>query len=218
MMNGIKRTSLTDEVADRLREKILRGKYSPGDKLPTETELMEMFQVSRSTLREAIRVLANAGWIRVQQGAGTFVEGKTIQNEPLYQRLQRSGEEDLEEVRSLLERKIVEKAALNRSKENITKLKSILKKRAEYAKLGNAQACIDVDLEFHKHLAIASGNSILADLYEAFAIRLKESFLERFKTVESFEKTQQQHEELLYFIETGDVVNAIKSLDTIVTS
>ncbi|SRR5690554_4596019 len=218
MMNGIKRTSLSDEVADRLREKILRGKYSPGDKLPTETELMEMFQVSRSTLREAIRVLANAGWIRVQQGAGTFVEGKTIQNEPLYQRLQRSGEEDLEEVRSLLERKIVEKAALNRSKENITKLKSILKKRAEYAKLGNAQACIDVDLEFHKHLAIASGNSILADLYEAFAIRLKESFLERFKTVESFEKTQQQHEELLYFIETGDVVNAIKSLDTIVTS
>lgn len=218
MMNGIKRTSLSDEVADRLREKILRGKYSPGDKLPTETELMEMFQVSRSTLREAIRVLANAGWIRVQQGAGTFVEGKTIQNEPLYQRLQRSGEEDLEEVRSLLERKIVEKASLNRSKENITKLKSILKKRAEYAKLGNAQACIDVDLEFHKHLAIASGNSILADLYEAFAIRLKESFLERFKTVESFEKTQQQHEELLYFIETGDVVNAIKSLDTIVTS
>lgn len=218
MTNGIKRTSLSDEVADRLREKILRGKYSPGDKLPTETELMEMFQVSRSTLREAIRVLANAGWIRVQQGAGTFVEGKTIQNEPLYQRLQRSGEEDLEEVRSLLERKIVEKAALNRSKENITKLKSILKKRAEYAKLGNAQACIDVDLEFHKHLAIASGNSILADLYEAFAIRLKESFLERFKTVESFEKTQQQHEELLYFIETGDVVNAIKSLDTIVTS
>lgn len=218
MMNGIKRTSLSDEVADRLREKILRGKYSPGDKLPTESELMEMFQVSRSTLREAIRVLANAGWIRVQQGAGTFVEGKTIQNEPLYQRLQRSGEEDLEEVRSLLERKIVEKAALNRSKENITKLKSILKKRAEYAKLGNAQACIDVDLEFHKHLAIASGNSILADLYEAFAIRLKESFLERFKTVESFEKTQQQHEELLYFIETGDVLNAIKSLDTIVTS
>lgn len=218
MMNGIKRTSLSDEVADRLREKILRGKYSPGDKLPTESELMEMFQVSRSTLREAIRVLANAGWIRVQQGAGTFVEGKTIQNEPLYQRLQRSGEEDLEEVRSLLERKIVEKAALNRSNENITKLKSILKKRAEYAKLGNAQACIDVDLEFHKHLAIASGNSILADLYEAFAIRLKESFLERFKTVESFEKTQQQHEELLYFIETGDVVNAIKSLDTIVTS
>lgn len=218
MMNGIKRTSLSDEVADRLREKILRGKYIPGDKLPTETELMEMFQVSRSTLREAIRVLANAGWIRVQQGAGTFVEGKTIQNEPLYQRLQRSGEEDLEEVRSLLERKIVEKAALNHSKENIAKLKSILIKRAEYAKLGNAQACIDVDLEFHKHLAIASGNSILADLYEAFAIRLKESFLERFKTVESFEKTQQQHEELLYFIETGDVVNAIKSLDTIVTS
>lgn len=218
MMNGIKRTSLSDEVADRLREKILRGKYSPGDKLPTETELMEMFQVSRSTLREAIRVLANAGWIRVQQGAGTFVEGKTIQNEPLYQRLQRSGEEDLEEVRSLLERKIVEKAALNHSKENIAKLKSILIKRAEYAKLGNAQACIDVDVEFHKHLAIASGNSILADLYEAFAIRLKESFLERFKTVESFEKTQQQHEELLYFIETGDVVNAIKSLDTIVTS
>ncbi len=218
MMNGIKRTSLSDEVADRLREKILRGKYIPGDKLPTETELMEMFQVSRSTLREAIRVLANAGWIRVQQGAGTFVEGKTIQNEPLYQRLQRSGEEDLEEVRSLLERKIVEKAALNHSKENIAKLKSILIKRAEYAKLGNAQACIDVDVEFHKHLAIASGNSILADLYEAFAIRLKESFLERFKTVESFEKTQQQHEELLYFIETGDVVNAIKSLDTIVTS
>src|SRR5690606_39786530 len=104
MMNGIKRTSLSDEVADRLREKILRGKYIPGDKLPTETELMEMFQVSRSTLREAIRVLANAGWIRVQQGAGTSVEGKTIQNEPLYQRLQRSGERSEEHTSELQSR------------------------------------------------------------------------------------------------------------------
>src|SRR5690606_8909508 len=140
---------------------ILRGKESPGEKLPTDTELMEMFQVSHSTLREAIRVLTGAGGERVRQLAATIVEGQTIQNEPRYQRLQRRGEEDLEEVRSLLERKIVEKAALNRSKENITKLKAILKKRAEYAKLGNAQACIDVVLEFHKHLAIASGNSIL---------------------------------------------------------
>ena len=76
--NIVKRLSLADDVASRLQEKISSGEYTLGEKLPTEPELMVMFGVGRSTIREAIRNLSNAGLVRVQQGLGTFVEQKQI--------------------------------------------------------------------------------------------------------------------------------------------
>jgi GntR family transcriptional regulator, transcriptional repressor for pyruvate dehydrogenase complex len=63
------------QVADQLRDRILDGSVSAGDRLPTEVELSEIFGVSRSTVREALRVLASRGLIRTTRGTtgGTFV-------------------------------------------------------------------------------------------------------------------------------------------------
>lgn len=216
-MNVLKKQSLSDELANLVREKIQKGDYAPGDKLPTEPELMALFEVSRSTVREAMRVLANSGWVRVQQGAGTFVETNGGYSEPLYQRLKRGHEEDLEEVRSLLERKILEKAAVYRTSGDIEKMRKCLEERKKHALAEDTEGCIDVDLEFHTLLAAASGNPVLADLYRAFSLRLKESFFRRFKTVESFQKTQRLHERLLESIEERNAGKAIEILNTIVS-
>jgi GntR family transcriptional regulator, transcriptional repressor for pyruvate dehydrogenase complex len=63
------------QVADQLRDRILDGSVSPGDRLPTAVELSDIFGVSRSTVREALRVLASRGLIRTTRGTtgGTFV-------------------------------------------------------------------------------------------------------------------------------------------------
>ena len=63
------------QVADQLRDRILDGSLSTGDRLPTEVELSEIFGVSRSTVREALRLLASRGLIRTTRGTtgGTFV-------------------------------------------------------------------------------------------------------------------------------------------------
>jgi DNA-binding FadR family transcriptional regulator len=211
-MNFIKRLSLADGLAEALREKIVAGTYREGDKLPTEQELMTMFNVSRSTVREAMRVLANSGWVRVQQGAGTFVNTRNGHHEPLMQRLIRGEDDDLEEVRNLLEQKIVEKAASHRTAGDLEKMRKHLNERARHTREQNLKSCIEADLNFHIALAQACGNAVLADLYGAFALRLKQSFSERFSSVESFETTQPLHEELLRHIDNRDATRAIETI------
>ncbi|MBO9637515.1 MAG: FadR family transcriptional regulator, partial [Siphonobacter aquaeclarae] len=85
----IKRVSLPEELSRRLQQQISLGNIRAGEKLPTEPELMQQFGVSRSTVREAVRILSNAGWIQVRQGLGTFVSPKMPDSEPLTQRLRR---------------------------------------------------------------------------------------------------------------------------------
>ncbi len=206
---------MSDEVAGQLQEQISLGKYQKGDRLPTEPELMHYFEVSRSTIREAIKVLANSGWVRVQQGLGTFVESDRPDPETLEQRFSRVDVAHLEEVRMLLERKILEKAAVNRTAAQLAQMKGYLEERKQFAEAGNEKKCIEVDIAFHTCVAQASGNPILADLYRVFAVRLEESFLLRYNTSDNFKITQRLHEQLLDSLERRDSAEAFRLIEQI---
>lgn len=204
MNNLIKRQRLADEVAILLRKQITGSKYRNGEKLPSESELMASFGVGRSTIREAVRILAHSGILRVQQGLGTFVELQDGISEPLKQRLKRSSPVELNEVRQLLELKIAEKAAIQRTQKDIRRMESLLKKRMEIALTGDKQACIEADIAFHISMAEAAKNSVLSDLYKTFAIQIKQSFQELYTGTESFIKTHSLHEGLLRSIRDQD--------------
>lgn len=66
------------QIEDRLRADIARGTWKPGERLPTEAELAERFDVNRHTLRRAVASLRDAGVLRVEQGRGTFVRDDMI--------------------------------------------------------------------------------------------------------------------------------------------
>lgn len=68
----------TKLVSEQIREAIMKGDLAPGDQLPPETELVEMFGVSRGTLRESLRMLEEQGLIIRQHGKGTFVRSRPI--------------------------------------------------------------------------------------------------------------------------------------------
>ena len=72
----IRKRSLAEELAERLRQRITDEQFEVGEKLPAEPELMRIFGVGRSTVREAVKILVNMGFLKVQQGAGTFVESR----------------------------------------------------------------------------------------------------------------------------------------------
>ncbi|MDR3712233.1 MAG: FadR/GntR family transcriptional regulator [Puia sp.] len=193
----IPRQNLADAVVNRLQQQISLGEYRPGEKLPPEPELMEKLGVGRSTIREAIRILANAGLVRVQQGSGTFVGTNTSIDEPLTQRLKRARAEEVDEVRQLLEMKIVEKAALSGTPEDIDKMKSLLARRHAAAIEGDIEASIQADVQFHVSIAEASKNDILADLYKTFSEQMTRYFREIHPDTRSFLATQEWHESLL---------------------
>ncbi|MGB3534864.1 MAG: phosphonate metabolism transcriptional regulator PhnF [Microcoleaceae cyanobacterium] len=67
------------QIAQELRQNIQQGVYQAGDKLPTETQLTQRFQVNRNTIRKAIATLKSEGLLRVIQGQGTFVAETPIQ-------------------------------------------------------------------------------------------------------------------------------------------
>lgn len=209
MMNKtIKKSSLADEVAQHLQEQISLGTYKPGDKLPIEPALMEEFGVGRSTIREAVRILANSGVLRVQQGLGTFVEANQGIAEPFPQRLKRATFEDLDEVRELLEMKIAQKAAANRTDADIAKIEQLHKEKKAAIAVNDLAGTIQADINFHIAIAEASGNSILTDLYKTLSAHMHTHWLQNFKTVDSFRETMQLHKNLLNSIIAGDTQKA----------
>ncbi|WP_100341267.1 FadR/GntR family transcriptional regulator [Mucilaginibacter auburnensis] len=193
----IAKRSLAEQVAGKLQEQISLGKYQVNEKLPIEPELMKMFGVGRSTIREAIKVLANSGLVRVQQGAGTFVADAIAGKEPFEQRLKRANNTDLNEVRELIEMKIAEKAAQNRSDKDVEEISKHLRNRKEAAESGLMRECIEADISFHLAIAQASKNEILADLYRSVANHLKNWFLDFYVDTSAFKRTYHLHEELL---------------------
>ena len=192
----ITRKSLADEVAAALQEQILKGRYKVDQKLPAEAELMKTFGVGRSTIREAVKILVNSGFLRVLQGIGTFVEDSSGINEPLGQRLKRASAKSIDEVREILEMKIAEKAAMNRTGNDISKLEHALKKRTKAADNNLVEDCIEAHVNFCVLMAEASKNDILADLYKLFSVPLKNDLLNAHKDTSFFKSTSENYHKL----------------------
>jgi DNA-binding FadR family transcriptional regulator len=205
----IQRKSLAEDVASKLQERILKGTYKINQKLPVEAELMKNFGVGRSTVREAVKILVNSGFLRVKQGIGTFIDDVTGINEPLFQKLKRSDSQSINEVRQLLEMKIAEKAAINRTGNDISKLEHFLKKRTKAAYDDAIEESIDAHINFYIVLAEASKNDILADLYKLFAIQQKEELLNKHTGTTYFKDSPGLHNKLLDSILRQDARNAL---------
>lgn len=75
--NAIKKLNskpLVEQIIDTFTEAIIKGKYKPGDKIPSEMELCEGLQVGRSSLREAIKILVAYGVLSIHRGDGTYIQ------------------------------------------------------------------------------------------------------------------------------------------------
>jgi DNA-binding FadR family transcriptional regulator len=201
-----KSIKLADRVIAELQQEISLGRYKVGEIIPPEPVLMEQFGVGRSTIREAIKTLSNAGVLRVQQGAGTFV--CEPQTEPLDQRLRRAAIQEVNDVRSLLEVEIVQLAARHRREDDLEMMHAAIKDRWKAIENDDYSSCADADIQFHKAVAQASHNSVLADLYQTFTTIIRDSFQQREINVQVFKNTHELHVELLLAIEKQDATKA----------
>lgn len=194
--NLISRKSLADEVASSLQEKILNGTYKATQKLPIEAELMQIYGVGRSTVREAVKLLVNSGYLRVQQGIGTFVTESSGSNEPLGKLMERGTAQSVTEVRQILEMKVAERAATNRSGNDISKLEHFLTKRNKAADQNEVGEAIEAHISFLLALADASKNDVLAGLYKQFVLKLKADWLETMTDASYFKEKRDQYQNL----------------------
>ncbi len=158
-----------EQVADHLRELILSGRLSPGDRLPNEAVLAHDFGVSRATVREALRVLATQNLIRTTKGAagGSYVTLPTVDhisafvhaNVNLLTESQRVTLEELLEARELVEIPATRLAAERRTELDVEKLRATVP--PDQPRLGTREE-FAYNSEFHSCVIEASGNALLA--------------------------------------------------------
>ena len=162
----IRKRSLAEEMAVRLQEQIAQGRFEVGGKLPTESELMKIFGVGRSTVREAVKLLSSKGIVEVRRGSGTYVvtTAKGL-SDPLNLRSVQDKNAlalDLVNVRLLLEPGMAEMAALNASDEDIERIQRLCD-RVE-SKIHSGDLYIEDDIAFHTCIAESSKNMVVEQL------------------------------------------------------
>ncbi|RFM31437.1 FadR/GntR family transcriptional regulator [Chitinophaga silvisoli] len=214
-MTKIHRKTLAEEVADRINDLIVNGTYQVGEKLPNETDMMTSFGVGRSTIREAIKLLANIGILDVRHGVGSFVNELVSSREPIDVRLSKADTKHIDEVRAWLEIKMAEKAAMNRTEADIRSMAEVLQRRDHFGKTGQIEQSIDEDLAFHSCMAHATCNPVLEDLYKATAKHVKRYLLDTMRDTSIMTVTQQLHVELLDAITRQDCEQAIACIKEI---
>jgi len=202
---SVQRRQLVDDVIQSLREGIASGGFTIGSKLPPEPILMEQLGVGRSTIREAVRVLAHAGLLEVRQGDGTYVRSSRTE-ESLTNRLRDALGRDVHEVRRALEMENARLAAVRRDEQDIARMETLLDAREQARLRRDTTALVDADVAFHVAIATATKNTLLADMYGDFAGALKAS-LASYATISETQATL--HRDLLAAIKGRDADAAL---------
>lgn len=197
-----KRKTLAVNVSDMMKKRIISGKFKVGDKLPTEPELMEFFGVGRSTVREAMRVLAQLGYVSIEQGRGTYV--RTVDPIVNYQeRLQVAGIKEMHEVRLVIEGPAARMAASRKTPADAAAIRKYYDGMVQACSERDLSAVIFNDVRFHVAIAKASHNSLLYDLYRGLSNQLRHSFEYQFTDIDLIEKSLPDHKMLMDAILQG---------------
>ncbi len=200
--------NLSQVLATKLEEMILERKIKPGEKLPSESKLCELFGVSRTIVREALTCLRERDLIDIKPGIGGIVvkpKGRSLG--AMVQRLINLTDvsyKDVYDMRIVLETAACKLAALNRTEEDIEQLSTILKKME--SSLGQKQWSM-YEMEFHLTIAKLSKNNLYPIIIDQIADIL-EDFFERSKREESFK----DHQEILKAIKSGDPEKAYSTM------
>ena len=175
--HAVRKTRVSKEIIDQVRDLISSGRLKPGDRLPSERELALTFGVGRSTVREAIRSMESLGLIEVRAGEGTFLAGPSARNtqDPLTANLFKawSTHFKLFEVRAVLEPSLAALAARRATPEQIEAMRSILADQEREILRGETGQ--KADSAFHHLIAEATGNEILHNVAESLMTLLGET-------------------------------------------
>jgi GntR family transcriptional repressor for pyruvate dehydrogenase complex len=209
MYTPVQSIRVSEQVAGQIEKRILDGELCSGDRLPTERELAEQFQVSRTAVREAMKMLAQKGLVDMRPGRGTIViDGahKAMQHSiDLVMKLKLGevgGSDKLVEVREILEVEIAGRAAARATDKEIAVMREAVKIMDE--SLDDADAFIAADNDFHAALAQATQNTLILILVNSIVHLLSEQRKQIFDTGEGPRRGQFHHKRILESIVKHD--------------
>ncbi|MEU6081174.1 FadR/GntR family transcriptional regulator [Streptomyces sp. NPDC047108] len=202
--------AVTDQAIDKIKSMIVSGELRPGDRLPKESELAAELGLSRNSLREAVRALALVRVLDVRQGDGTYVTGLAPQL--LLEAL--SFVVDIHRDDTALEflavRRILEPAATALAGGRIggAELDELSAQLDALGPASSVEELADCDLEFHRRIARAGGNSVLCALLEGLSGRAARARIWRAADQEGVDRALHEHRAILTALRDRDAETA----------
>jgi len=213
LVTPIKKINVAEQAIEKIYELVIEKNLKVGDSLPTERELVKILKISRSSLREAIRVLEMIGVINVTQGRGMVIESTKISNsiiKPLAFSiiLNKNTFLELFEARKLIEVECAGLAAERITESELKKFKEICNLLRKHQH--NREKSIKYEIKLHEEITEIAKNNILGDILSSIKKLLRES---RDVTVPSQGVTLETincHEKLIKAFEINDANKARK--------
>ncbi|MCF6246385.1 MAG: FadR family transcriptional regulator [Desulfobacula sp.] len=211
MFKKAKQSRVFQDVVDQIQDAIVTGKLEPGTKLPAERELKDMFNTSRGTLREALRVLEQKGLIEIKLGVSGGAIVKRIDAEPIIESLAllvSSGAISLEhiaEFRIKLEGSLMELAAARATKEDIAMLESLYDEAKIHSEKGDILSFLKTDEKMHTYIGIISRNPVFQFVQQSIHENIHQYYEEYFPmNEESVQENLNDLEKIIEAMKTKD--------------
>ncbi|MBN7774519.1 GntR family transcriptional regulator [Clostridium aminobutyricum] len=188
--------SLTDEIVDVLRDRILKGEYVIGEKL-IENQIATEFKVSRTPIRDAFKLLEEEGLIDYIPNKGSFAKGFTRQDM-----------EDIYAVRKALEQLAVEWAIERIGEKEVRELERQVELMEFYTKRKECEKVMEINVSFHELIYNATRSRFLAHILKSYRQYVQQARKATISEEENLEVVAIEHKEILKAIKAKDVDSA----------
>lgn len=217
MFTPIKSTKVYEHVVQQIKQMIIDGILKKGDKLPTERELSEQLQVSRASIREAIKSLEVIGLLEARQGAGNYIKESFDQVlfEPMSMifMLESRNPNEIVELREAMELEAAALAAKNIDNVELEEIRLLVDKIKNSE---DEEITAAYDKNFHYAIAKASKNVLIMSVLNVISSLIDEVIIGSRKKILSVqankEKLNNQHELIYYALKNGDASEAYEAM------
>jgi len=221
-MERIQQKTVVMQVMDRIKGLIASGMYQVNDRIPTESELAEMFGVGRSSVREAIKIFQHLGVLEARVPKGTFVcDRSKISQEAITWSIL-LGQDNLTEIIEL--RHVIEKAGVGalvhelsakspRGVELMGRLKTVLEVMREGVDTASIEELVQADYDFHATIIAAAENSLFSSIYETLHSFMQEEIRRTYVAIKNISEIVDDHQEIIDSIVSGELTRALQRHD-----
>lgn len=198
------RKSLSRQVLENMESLIRDGEWAVGQRIPSEPELMRLFQVGHNTVREAVQGLVHTGMLCVRPGDGTYVTATDKLDAALTNRLcEEAVPARILEARLAIEQAVVALAARRCTPAELADIEAAWARCGERTGRG-----IEDDMAFHIAIADAAGNPLLSHIYRVIVDYLRSQFSDLLAERQYDPAALRLHEELLQALRRRDETSA----------
>ncbi len=207
---AVSRANAVEDVMQSFQQALLNGNLHPGEKLPPESELCQLFGVGRGTVREAMKMLSALGVVEIRRGDGTYVcqsISQKVINPLLFAVLiEASDVDDLYEFRRMIDVGYSQLAAAKASEEDFTHMAELIEDMKIYYAGGerDEEKLMQLDLDFHCAVLEATKNPLVIKIGRMMMEMFRETVKQAISTPDGVSWTIEQHERLLTALQSRD--------------